>query len=165
VVTDLVGAIAMTVDVMVMSNKCRTSLALMTALTALIVAGPAYACSCMEPTPETAFGRATQVFAGRVTDIDKPFWDRIGLTKSGLWRVHFAVSKRWKGATAATITVRTRVTGESCGYPFRVGQAYLVYLAAGAEPVTGSCSGTKDLAHADRDLPVLDRLAAAASQR
>jgi hypothetical protein len=152
-------------DVMAMSNGCRTSLALMAALTALFLTEPARACSCMEPTPETAFTRASQVFAGTVTDIDKPFWDRVGLTKSGLWRVSFAVSRRWKGAADSTVSVRTRVTGESCGYPFRVGQAYLVYVVAGAEPVTGSCSGTKDLAHADRDLPVLDRLATPASQR
>lgn len=134
------------------------SAALLAACVSLVAATAASACSCVQPTPEIAYQRASQVFMGRVTDIDKPWLDRLGLTNSGLQQVHFEVSKRWKGSPAATVTVRTRVTGESCGYAFRTGQTYLVYAVDNADPVTGICTGTKDLTHADGDLRVLDAL-------
>ncbi|HJQ57767.1 MAG TPA: hypothetical protein VJ890_12715 [Vineibacter sp.] len=144
---------------MAASHTRTVSFALVAAGVWLTAAHPTLACSCMEPAPDTAYQRASQVFVGKVTQIDKPFLDRLRLTRSGLWHVHFVVSKRWKGSPSDSVTVRTRVTGESCGYPFRTGETYLVYTVANAEPVTGICTGTKDLAHADADLRALDALA------
>jgi hypothetical protein len=118
----------------------------------------AFACSCAEPRPEVAFERASAVFVGTVTDIERPILDRLGLTSSGLWDVSFAVTKRWKGRSVATAVVRTRVTGESCGYAFEDGQAYLVYVIDDAEPRTGICTGTKHVDHAAADMRALDAL-------
>jgi hypothetical protein len=124
----------------------------------------AQACSCAQPSTETAFERARAVFAGTVLRVDEPFWDWLGLSDSGAYDVVFQVTKRWKGPAAATATVRTRLTGEACGYPFRVDGEYLVYVAPGPtdDLGTGICTGTRDLAGSEPDMAVLDRLAAGA---
>lgn len=121
----------------------------------------AAACSCAQPTPEQAFERSTAVFAGRVVDIDTPFLAWLGLERSGSYDVTFAVSRRWKGVDRDSITVRTRLTGESCGYSFEMGGDYLVFVARGpaAGLETGMCSGTRDLAGAETELRALDGLA------
>lgn len=80
---------------------------------------PALSCSCAEPAPELAYERAAAVFVGTVTRIERPFSDWIGLTRSDVRLVHFAVTQRWKGVPLATMTVRAQLTGEACGYPFR----------------------------------------------
>lgn len=137
--------------------------ALASALAALAPV-PAGACSCAQPTPEQAFERSTAVFTGRVIDIDKPLLAWLGLSRSGSYDVTFTVSRRWKGAELDSITVRTRLAGEACGYPFETGEDYLVFVASG--PVdgleTGMCSGTRDLAGAEEELRALDALADAA---
>jgi hypothetical protein len=134
-------------------------LAALTAL-AILASGPAGACSCAQPTPEQAFARATAVFAGRVVAIDEPFLVRLGLARAGSHDVTFAVARRWKAAAGPTVTVRTRLTGEACGYPFEMGEDYLVFVAPGpAEDLeTGLCSGTP-LAGAAADMRALDALA------
>lgn len=128
----------------------------------LALPGAALACSCAQPDAKQAFAQSTAVFAGTVTEVDEPFWDRIGLSNSGSHDVTFQVTKRWKGVESATETVRTRLTGEACGYPFEIGEAYLVFVAPGpAEDLeTGICSGTRDLAGTEEDVRILDRLAA-----
>lgn len=131
----------------------------------LAMPGAALACSCAQPNAEQAFAQSSVVFAGTVAEVNEPFWDRIGLSDTGSHDVTFQVTKRWKGAESATETVRTRLTGEACGYPFKIGGAYLVYVAPGpAEDLeTGICSGTRDLAGAEEDAATLDRLAAGAA--
>ena len=100
------------------------------------------------------------MFAGAVTEVDEPFWDWIGLSNSGSHDVTFQVTKRWKGAASVTETLRTRLTGEACGYPFEIGGTYLVFVAPGPteDLETGICSGTRDLAGAEEDVATLDRL-------
>jgi hypothetical protein len=141
---------------------CWPSFGWASTIAALAISGAAFACSCEQPTAEKAYARSSSVFAGTVVDVDKPFWAWLGLSSSGGYNVTFEVTKRWKGAAATTETVRTRLTGEACGYPFQQGGAYLVYVAPGpAEDLqTGMCSGTRDLAGAEEDVRVLDGLAA-----
>src|SRR5262245_39082048 len=129
-------------------------------LAAAGLAQTAFACSCAAPAPEAAFARASAVFVGTVTAIERPLLDRLGLTNSGLWDVSFAVVKRWKGWSAAIAVVRTRVTSESCGFAFAEGQTYLVYVIDDAVPRTGICTGTKPIAEAAADLAALDALVA-----
>ena len=131
-------------------------------LVSLAIPGAALACSCAQPSAEQGYELATAVFAGTVTEVEEPFWVRVGLSEPGAHDVTFQVTKRWKGADAATATVRTRLTGEACGYPFQLGGAYLVFVAPGpAEDLeTGICSGTRDLAGAEEDVRVLDQLVA-----
>lgn len=132
------------------------------AIVTLTLPGAALACSCEQPTAEKAFARSSGVFAGTAIAVDKPFWAWLGLSSSGGYDVTFQVTKRWKGSAVETETVRTRLTGEACGYPFEIGGAYLVYVAPGpAEDLqTGMCSGTRDLEGASEDMRILDALAA-----
>jgi hypothetical protein len=132
------------------------------AVAALAMPGAALACSCAQPETAQAFEQSSAVFAGTVTEVNKPFWDRIGLSNSGSHDVTFQVTKRWKGAESATETVRTRLTGEACGYPFKIGGAYLVFVAPGPieDLETGICSGTRELSESDADIATLNRLAA-----
>ncbi|MFM9844769.1 MAG: hypothetical protein ACKVOI_17550 [Dongiaceae bacterium] len=143
-------------------NGALHRLCLLAAIAVPAMPDPALACSCAQPTVEQAFARSSAVIAGTVTEVEEPFWVWIGLSDSGGHDVTFRVTKRWKGVDAATLTVRTRLTGEACGYPFEVGGAYLVYVAPGpAENLeTGICSGTRNLAGADEDVRVLDGLVA-----
>jgi len=141
---------------------CCSHVAHVSGFLALAMPSLALACSCEQPSADKAYERATAVFAGTVTGVEEPFWVRLGLSEPGAHDVTFQVTKRWKGADAASATVRTRLTGEACGYPFQVGGAYLVFVAPGpAEGLeTGICSGTRDLAGAEEEVDILDGLAA-----
>ena len=80
---------------------------------------PAYACSCLRPGPPLAeLDRATAVFAGEVSDIKR--------TTTGV-DVSFSVSDVWKGDLNSTLVVTTGPHSAACGYPFEIGQDYLVY--------------------------------------
>jgi hypothetical protein len=139
----------------------RTGLLTTLALLTILASRPAVACSCAQPTPEQAFARATAVFAGRVVAIEEPFLVRLGLARAGAHDVTFAVARRWKASAGPTVTVRTRLASEACGYPFEMSGDYLVFVAPG--PVedleTGLCTGTRALAGAAADLRALDALA------
>jgi hypothetical protein len=142
-------------------NGLLHRLCLLAAIAVPAMPDAALACSCAQPTVEQAFARSSAVIAGTVTEVEEPFWVWIGLSSSGSYDVTFQVTKRWKGAEADTLTVRTRLTGEACGYPFEIGGAYLVFVAPGpAEDLqTGICSGTRDLVGAEEDVRMLDELA------
>jgi len=100
-----------------------------------------------------------------VSEISRPFWDRIGLTNSGFHRVKFAVVKQWKGTASKTVEVATRLTGEACGFPFEVNKEYLVYLVAEPKDVqTGICTGTKHIVDAEHEMKQLDEIVAGAAR-
>jgi hypothetical protein len=95
----------------------------------MAAAEPAQACTCSAPAGAAeAFKRSAAVFRGRVVEISRPLFDRMGLTKTGNHRVKFEVLKRWKGASSNSTVVITRLTGEACGFPFEDGKEYLVYV-------------------------------------
>ena len=129
-------------------------------IVSLAVTEYAFACTCAAPgTTEKAFQQSSAVFHGRVKQISRPFLDRIGITNSGLYRVSFEVIKSWKAAESGEFVVKTRLSGEACGYPFETGQDYLVYVAkifGGME--TGICTGTGQIAGANSELEELDAL-------
>ena len=145
-------------------GKLRLSTCLVTAL--LMGGETAQACTCMAPrTAAEAFERSSSVFSGRVTKISLPFLDRIGITRSGNHRVEFAVRKHWKGAQSKSAVVLTRLTGETCGFPFQEGQEYLVYVAPGRGDIeTGICTGTKSITGAKLEMEQLDQLLKANAQ-
>ena len=133
-------------------------LAAMTAC-GLLASLPAMACSCAAPaTPADALARSSAAFAGRVIDIDKPFLDSLGLTTSGLHYVTFEIVRSWKGATSGTTAVRTRLSGEACGYGFEIGQQYLVYMSGDPDLMTGICTGTRQAEGAEDEFEALDQL-------
>lgn len=123
---------------------------------------PALGCSCSAPaTTAGALKRATAVFRGKVIKISVPSLDWIGLTHTGAHRVKFEIIKQWKGPSAETTVVVTRLTGEGCGFPFEEQKEYLVYLVAERKHIqTGICTGTKSIADAEEDMEKLDELVA-----
>jgi hypothetical protein len=138
----------------------------------------AWACSCTSPAPvDRAVQDSRAVFAGRVMAIR----DRLTLPKEG-WRivrfaaaalfdapepddspreygleVELAVDRVWKGVLPQTATVLTGRGGGDCGYPFRIGESYLVYLYPYDErwEDTSICSRTRRLSAAAGDLALL----------
>jgi hypothetical protein len=96
-----------------------------------------------------------------VTAVGRPFWDRIGLTRTGGHWVEFEVVKQWKGAPSRTVEVVTRLTAEGCGFPFEEKKEYLVYVVTEPKDVqTGICTGTKTVAGAEPEMKQLDDLVA-----
>jgi hypothetical protein len=123
----------------------------------------AYACSCAAPaTTGEALKRSTAVFRGRVIKISVPSLDWIGLTRTGAQRVKFEIVRQWKGPSAETTVVVTRLTGEGCGFPFEEQKEYLVYVVAEPKQIqTGICTGTKSIADAEEEMQELDEFVAA----
>jgi len=130
------------------------------AVSYFVAAEPAEACTCSAPAGAAeAFQRSSAVFKGKVTEIDRPFFDRIGLTQSGSYRVGFEVLKQWKGTLSKTTVVITRLTGEACGFPFERGKEYLVYAVSEPRDIqTGICTGTKNIVDAAEEIQQLDKL-------
>lgn len=113
-------------------------------------ARPAYACSCMRPSaPNQALAEATAVFSGQVTNIEQV---RLKLN------VTFRVDEWWKGEPVQNIVVQTAATTAACGYPFEVGQTYLVYASHRQGRLqTNYCSRTALLSQAADDLSILSK--------
>lgn len=110
---------------------------------------PAYACSCLRPGPPLAeLDQATAVFAGEVSDIKR--------TSTGV-EVSFSVSEVWKGDLNPTLVITTGPHSAACGYPFEIGQDYLVYAYGGDNARLGAnlCSLTALLSTAGEDLAEL----------
>lgn len=132
------------------------------ALGSFMVLGPVMACTCAAPaTPGEGFKRSAAVFKGKVTEINRPLWDRLDVTKDGSRRVTFEVVKQWKGSPSKRIELVTRLTGEACGFPFEKNQEYLVYVVSEPRDLqTGICTGTKSTNDAAEEMKQLDKLVA-----
>lgn len=128
----------------------------------VLAAQTVLACTCAAPAGAAeGLTRSAAVFRGRVSEINRPFWDRVGLTNSGLSRVKFAVVKQWKGAVSKNIEVVTRLTGEACGFPFEANKEYLVYVVSEPKDLqTGICTGTKKIADAEHEMKQLEDIVA-----
>ncbi|NIV00519.1 MAG: hypothetical protein GWN55_04190, partial [Phycisphaerae bacterium] len=76
-------------------------------------------CSCRYLSPSEAFREADVVFSGHVAKN----------TGAGLLSrsVTFTVTESWKGVSTSRVTVYSTGDSGSCGFPFAVGTAYLVY--------------------------------------
>lgn len=116
----------------------RTALA----ISLLLLARAAQACSCIQLPAEHSFEDAALVFSGVVENIEAssdPAWRER--------RVTLRVMQWWKGEQLErTIEVHTGLGGGDCGYPFERGQSYLVFASrANGTSYTGICSGTAAL--------------------
>jgi hypothetical protein len=131
-----------------------------TTMALVLTPEPAQACSCAAPAgPAEGLKRSTAVFSGRVVGVDRPFFDRVGLTNSGRHRVKFQILRRWKGARSNSVEVLTRLSGEACGFPFEQAKEYLVYVVAEIRDLqTRICTGTKSIAEAAQEMIQLDAL-------
>jgi len=105
---------------------------------------------------------ADAVFLGRVTMI-RLVGARGNPTPNefvydGELEVSLEVDRAWKAVTSATVEVLTDAQATACGYPFLVGQYYLVYATQRASTralETGLCSRTKELQAASADISAL----------
>ncbi len=122
-------------------------------------ASTSLACTCMHlrGDPAAGFAAAAAVFSGKVIAITEG--EAAPLTP---WlkelAVKFRVEKSWKLLRTAEVTVFTVNTSNLCGFPFSVGERYLVY-AQGLGPAlsTNICTRTVLLTYAQEDLAYLKR--------
>ncbi|KGP72767.1 hypothetical protein [Pontibacillus yanchengensis] len=111
------------------------------------------ACSCvMPPSVDEEVEVSAAVFTGEVIDIEK---------KSRSRKVTFEVSNTWKGVTKSEIVITTGLNSADCGFPFEVGESYLLYANESsmyegvAELSTTICDRTAAIEEAQQDLETL----------
>jgi len=73
--------------------------------------------------------------------------------------VRFRVLKTWKGAPSAQPIVHTSWLNISCGYPFLLGESYLVYVENASNFRVDLCSRTQVQGEAGADLDALAQIA------
>jgi hypothetical protein len=95
-------------------------------------ASDAAACSCMSGIPLCeSFWKTPVVFDGDVLRIERiPDSARPSAFLRRL--VTFKVNRAYRGAVESTIQIATGSSDADCGYPFEVGDRYLVYAHASA---------------------------------
>ncbi|MCB9611071.1 MAG: hypothetical protein H6721_02080 [Sandaracinus sp.] len=144
---------------------------------ALLFPALALACSCMRSSPTEAAARSTAVFEGRVVELT-PIQREGEVTLEGgcldpacneslsetthqaafsSFAVRFEVTRQWKGVESESVVVHTARDSAACGFPFEVGQDYLVYASAEQDGTlsTGLCDRTALVADASEDLAAL----------
>ena len=110
------------------SRTTRTYLSLVAFLLAFqLQAGTARACSCTGPVNLcTEMSWSSAIFAGTVTSLAVVPGSGGELLDATLTRI-----ASWKGLPGAVVTVRTPATQGLCGWPFTVGQSYLLFVSGG----------------------------------
>ena len=115
--------------------------------------------------PVQELADAAAVFTGKVTDIrlvDSTLLKEEVISSSDRIMVSFDVDKVWKGQQKKSLVVETGVTTKTCGYPFVVGESYLVYTfyqIGGSDSttlLTSQCTRTRLLANAAEDIEELN---------
>jgi hypothetical protein len=119
----------------------------------VLTASPARACDFEEPPPpQEALNAATAVFSGEVIEIEPVEDDPSGQYLA----VTFEVDRVWKGVESSPVTVETHQDEGVCGYPFVVGESYLVYAHSNRSPLTTALyHRTTHIDQAEEDLDVL----------
>ncbi len=116
-------------------NVVPRRLAPMLLLTLIVTARSGLPCSCFPPlSPKAALQESEAVFLGVVVSMRE-----VDLTTAGYpmaFSYTIRVSRAWKGVVRGTVEVGTSSGGTACGYPFVVGEEYLIY--AGGEGVAGA---------------------------
>ena len=109
----------------------------------LLVAEPAWCCSCGASSVLAAYDNADAVVEGEVLDVNQGYvrlawcaitsffgadpYDDVYDASCGV-HITLAVSHRWKGPEASVVKVATGRGGGDCGVPFEEGKGYLLYL-------------------------------------
>jgi hypothetical protein len=125
----------------------------------IIFPSKTYACSCsLQPDPIKAMEQSKAVFSGKVLAVKPQVVEINGIIDHKI-AVHFDVRETWKGISQTQAIVLTTLGEASCGYPFKVGETYLVF-ASGYDYKqdllqTSTCSLTKKLANATSELSKL----------
>lgn len=118
-----------------------------------LLSGTGFACSCQPPDePLMAFEKSSVVFVGKA--IDKTLVVEGGQRE---FDYRFQVLRQLKSAPKDELVVRSGSSGGGlCGYPFTVGEEYLIYAVGGETPYTDICTRTRKLENAAGDLQELD---------
>lgn len=105
---------------------------------------PAMACSCLARTSIHHLADADAVFTGRLTDIEGPPADRLVYSSIDPISYRFDVDRVLKGAVPVNATVRSVVSGGSCGLEhMSLGDRYTVFAVAREGLLrAGLCGGT-----------------------
>jgi hypothetical protein len=133
----------------------------------LLAPTEARGCTCAIPGPPCqAYWSTSTVFSGQVTEIktftsdDEPFKGY----KQKL--VRFSVIQAFRGASGTSAETVTGNGGGDCGYPFKVGESYLVYAYHNPKDnrlYASICSRTRRLSEAGEDMEYIGGLSKAAS--
>lgn len=140
------------------TNTCLgTRAVLAVAALAALVWRPqiAWACTCVQSTPDEDFARADVVFVGRAIDHRDPnAGEEIRSSADPIYWT-FAVQKVAKGRADRRTEVWTEMTGASCGYGFEKGEHYQVFAGERKRGLhSGLCHGNRHLSGgADAFLP------------
>lgn len=123
------------------------------------------ACSCMGPgLPCQAYWTTSAVFAGEVIEITSTASDDERLPGYRQKLVRFAVRESFRGVSRTLVDAITGNGGGDCGYPFKVGNSYLVYAYQNPQDnklYANICSRTRPLSEAGEDLEYIRNLAKA----
>ena len=130
-----------------------------------LVGRTAQGCMCAEHTPACqGFWDASVVFAGVATEISSvpaETQPSEGNRSPAELLIHFTAEKYYRDNLGAEVQVSTGFGGGDCGYPFRIGERYLVYAQIDKERhrlTTSICMLTKPLAEAKQDLDYVSSL-------
>lgn len=109
------------------------------------------ACRCSsKEIPEVAYNYCDVVFSGVVIDIE---------IIDGNKKVYIDLINSWKISLDSRVIVWTQTAGPSCGYPFNINEAYLIYGFIDGDTIfTDVCTRTSSLNYADEDLDFLASL-------
>ena len=128
----------------------------------LAAALPALPCSCISSGPPCeAAWKVDAVFLGKIVELhhDRKEPDSNGSVQfNGFLGTHalFEISESFRGIAGDTkqVKIRTGMGGGDCGYPFLLGESYVVYAYRTKEGflATGICSRTAPAASAEADL-------------
>lgn len=117
-----------------------------------------YSCDCVSTSFKEAIENYESIFSAKVlniTDIPESCYkgDCLAVT------VELEIIENFREANMDTITVYTGKYTPSCGYPFEVGNSYLVYVSNQNENYNVSlCSRTSLLEKAADDIKLLNEL-------
>src|SRR5262245_35906275 len=98
-------------------------------ITALLLAPTeARCCTCVIPGPPCQeYWKASTFFSGHVTEITTFTSDEEPFKGYKQKLVRFSVIQAFRGASGTSAETVTGNGGGDCGYPFKVGERYLVY--------------------------------------
>lgn len=123
-----------------------------------------WACSCIGPLPACSVYTATDsLFVGQVMEIvnrERPPDQDPGSFSFSSRLVRFSIQERFRGALGSIVEIATGMGGGDCGFPFKVGETYLVYASVlkSGQLCAGICSRTQSLENASADLEFLRSL-------
>ena len=143
-------------------------------IASLLVAEPAWCCSCGASSVQQAYEHADAVVEGEVLDINWGYLRLAWCAMSSFFGadpsdyascgVHMtlAVGHRWKGPEASVVKVATGRGGGDCGVPFEEGKSYLLYLYELRPDIFGTdiCMRPRPIEESDGDREILKSLTA-----